>query len=864
MSRLHTRLILSGIAVTIGLGVGVPASAQIEEIVVTATKREESIQDVPIAVTAISDVQLERAGIADVRDLVRLTPSFNMNSSQTETGGTTLRIRGVGTTGNNIGLESAVGVFVDGVYLSRPGVALSEFLDLEQIEILRGPQGTLFGRNTTSGALNIKTKKPNVEENEFWANFTVGNFDLFNVQAGANVALNDTMAVRIAGAWRDQDGFEKSWTGAESRNKDRYALRAQFLWLPNEDISLRVIADYSEADERCCDAVIQTESPIVAAGAFAAAGLPANGGVFNHGTEALEGRRENAEQFENGFEQWGISAELNWDFGWADLVYIPSYREFDSTSVQQSDFVGIDVFSVPSTSRVGNPFGLGGATIETMTHELRLQGATDRFEWMVGLYYAEEEILPNGRGALELGADYDRYISAVAFFGGLYPAVGAAVGGDATVGRGIVGLLPGGAVTGAQIAASANPARTLAGGADALGAFAVNNMFQDGTSWSIFTHNTLHVTEQLDLVVGLRYVNEKKDGKFDQVAANSPHCRNTKINAGAIAAANAGGAFETVANNLAAFAIGFMCFPFAAEVDGLPGSPVEFDQTFKDTELIYTGKLVYAFDDNITAYVSFTHGFKAGGFNLDPTAAVNGADPRFKSELTDAYEIGVKSDLFGGLLRANLSLFHMEMEDFQVLEFTGIQFVTFNVPEAKSTGAELELTMSPMDGLIINTGLTYADARYSESCDDFSPTAPGPVASLCGFQLTNSARFSAVVGTVYEGQIPGTELGYFVAANYRWESGRRTSTQPIAGLEGARNNPTDVQPSNGKADLRIGVTGVDNKWAVELWGTNIFDKQTKFVTFNVPLRGTGALNTQSRGAFLEAPRTYGVTVRIRY
>ena len=114
----------------------------------TATQRAESVQDVPIAVTALDPEILDRAGVADVTSLDSVAPSFNMNSSDTATGGTTLRIRGVGTTGNNIGLESSVGVFLDGVYLSRPGVALGDLLDLEQIEVLRGPQGTLFGRNT--------------------------------------------------------------------------------------------------------------------------------------------------------------------------------------------------------------------------------------------------------------------------------------------------------------------------------------------------------------------------------------------------------------------------------------------------------------------------------------------------------------------------------------------------------------------------------------------------------------------------------------------------------------------------------------------------------------------------------------------
>jgi outer membrane receptor protein involved in Fe transport len=212
----------------------------LEEIIVTATKREQSVQDVPIAVTAIDALTLERAGVKDLRDLSTVAASFNMNSSQTESQGTTLRIRGVGTTGNNIGLESAVGVFLDGVYLSRPGIALGDLLDVEAIEVLRGPQGTLFGRNTSAGALNIRTKKPNMLENEFFANATAGNHDAYNVQAGASgPIIADKLAYRLSGAWREQDGFLESTTGAESRNRDRYMIRGQLLWEINDTMDLR-------------------------------------------------------------------------------------------------------------------------------------------------------------------------------------------------------------------------------------------------------------------------------------------------------------------------------------------------------------------------------------------------------------------------------------------------------------------------------------------------------------------------------------------------------------------------------------------------------------------------------------------------
>lgn len=226
-----------------------------DEIIVTATLREASVQDIPVAVTAVAPETLERQGVADIKTLSAITPSFNIQSSQTETQGTSIRIRGVGTTGNNTGLESSVGVFIDGVYQSRPGVALGDLVDLERLEVLRGPQGTLFGRNTSAGALNITTRKPNMTEVEGFMNASYGNYNFMNLQAGVGGPLSDTVGARVSGSWRKRDGYLKSATGAESNNRDRYMLRGQLYFEPSSDVSFRLLADYSKVNEDCCDAV---------------------------------------------------------------------------------------------------------------------------------------------------------------------------------------------------------------------------------------------------------------------------------------------------------------------------------------------------------------------------------------------------------------------------------------------------------------------------------------------------------------------------------------------------------------------------------------------------------------------------------
>jgi outer membrane receptor protein involved in Fe transport len=399
-----------------------------------------------------------------------------------------------------------------------------------------------------------------------------------------------------------------------------------------------------------------------------------------------------------------------------------------------------------------------------------------------------------------------------------------------------------------DVLAADNQALAFSGGVDSLGAYAQNEFEQKGKAWSIFTHNTWSVTEKLDLVLGLRYVDETKDGRFSQFEANNPACLNAVANAGALGAGAAGTGLEAVAGTIGAFSAGYACFPFATPADtGIPILPATFDDTFEDDELIYTGKGIFSFTDNVSMYLSYTHGFKSGGFNLDSTAAVGGADPRFDSEKIDAWEIGLKSEFWDRRVRLNAALFDYDLEDFQVLEFTGVQFVTFNVPKAQSRGAELEVSALATENLELSLGYMYADSKYPSDCDGGDTSNP-QVSSLCGAQFTNAPENVVTAGAAWDGTI-GNSLMYFLSGNLRWEDDRRTSTQP--GLD------LDFQEANTKLHLRAGIGGISGNWMFEIWGDNVTDEQTKNVTFNTPLR------VGSRGSYLEAPRTYGATFRVR-
>jgi iron complex outermembrane recepter protein len=865
----------------LALALAAPAAAQDpvvvdDEIIVTAQKREQNIQEVPLAVTALSATQLEAGGVADIRALQTLSPSINLNSSQTESGGTTMRIRGVGTTGNNAGLESAVGVFIDGVYVSRPAIALGELLDIQQVEILRGPQGTLFGRNTSAGALTISTRRPVMNTFGAFGNMTFGQIEggdvgsLLSTQMGVNIPLiEDTLAVRISAAGRAREGLlSSSFDGSEENTRDRYVVRAQALWEPTADLSLRLIADHQEGQDYCCAAVIVRET--LFAPAYTSILGAGNTGVNVSGSTAIDDRiASNTGTFEDPGEQTGFTAQADWDLGFGALTYIGGYRDSHAgPNVQESDFVGLNVFSVGGTTAPGPNPNEGNTTYTS--HELRLAGEAGRLNWMVGYYYADEEI--DQTAELTLGSQFQANTNANIF--------GALAGVGLTTPLAIFNALtagPNGLTAGNANAFLLNPSGFLSQGASPTGAFARNLFTQEGETTSFFTHNTLAVTDALDITVGLRYVEETKDGRFQQLAASNPACLGSLAPNAAVPTLNSligatGGAGGTSAS-IRSLNLAFSCFPFSTPAN-LPGAgtpanpltPATFNRTFEDDELVYTANASYEFSDNVRGYASVTHGFKSGGFNLDPTAANGGADPRFASEIVDAYELGLKSELFDGRLRANFALFRSDIEDFQVLEFTGTQFVTFNVPNVIAEGAEMELFGRLTDSLSGSLAVTYTDARYPDDCAaGIAPTVVA-VTSLCGSSLTNAPEWVSVLGLNYETPIGG-DLRFFANGSVRYETERRTSTQShVVPTSGTTVRTTlaadDIQDANTKVNLRFGLGSMDERWAVELWGTNIFNEQTRNVTFNVPLRGVSS--AVARGAFLEEPAIYGVTLRANY
>ena len=241
-----------------------PALAQqTDEIIVTATKRTTTLQDTPITVSVTSGEVIEQAQILDILSLQSVVPNFRVSQLQ-NTANASLIIRGFGNGGNNLGIEPAVGLFIDGVYRSRAGAQIADLPALERVEILAGPQTTLFGKKASVGVLSVVTEKPQFEP-QGYVEAGYGNFDASFGKAYFTTGLSDTVAVSLGASFQERDGlFEpaEGTTGGDLNDRDRFALRGQILWEPTEDFSLRLIGDRSELSENCCAATTAVNAAV--------------------------------------------------------------------------------------------------------------------------------------------------------------------------------------------------------------------------------------------------------------------------------------------------------------------------------------------------------------------------------------------------------------------------------------------------------------------------------------------------------------------------------------------------------------------------------------------------------------------------
>ncbi|MFC6977433.1 TonB-dependent receptor [Microbulbifer taiwanensis] len=573
---------------------------------------------------------------------------------------------------------------------------INELVDMQAVEVLRGPQGTLFGKNTPAGAIQFRTRAPGHDTDGF-VSVTAGNYGLLNTAAAANLSLvPDVLALRATGFSGQRDGYVDASVDGETKdvnNRDRWGARLQALYTPSDQLSARLIVDKSEIDEICCAALTVVDS------LQNDAGTPGPSAIL----QGLGGTVFGGDQFEDyetalnilpvsRGEDSGVSLEVNWEFAerWT-LTSVTASRDYSSYDIIDSDFGDVNIISTVNDSEQS-----------AFSQELRLTFAGERSNAVLGAYYFDQEVALDYQVANH-GRVNDFLVPALGL-GGLIDGINAFAG-----------------LTGV---AAADPYIE--------GYRAPHHAEQEHQSWALFGQFDYSLSDALTLTLGLRYTEEEKslltafsewDNDQPWEWQGAPPSIDALFNAsgsgylqqmGAAAAINDIPTLLTLAGDpdvQAAFAPfgqrGWGNWLFAANS---PRQDIDADIT--DGQVTGTVKLSYALSADSLIYTSYGSGYKSGGTNTDRIAI--GFDPLFDAENSSAFEVGIKSDFPEQALRLNLALHHTVLDNYQANAFTGDGFNLQNAGELQSTGAEAEVFWAPMDNTTVTAAYAYTDATFKE------------------------------------------------------------------------------------------------------------------------------------------------------
>lgn len=624
-------------------------AAQTDEIVVTARRREESLQDTPVAISAFSAEMLQDRQITQTQDLERITPSLQFKPAGQLSGNSAssvVFIRGVGQVDPTAAVDPGVGVYLDEVYLGRAVGGAIDFGDIAGVEVLRGPQGTLFGRNTIGGAILVRTQQPILGEFSGRARVRGGSENLIEGFGVVNVPLGETVAARVSGGFRKRDGYVfRVVDGLDLGNENRFSLAASLLWEPSSDFDLFLRADYSKQDENGAPftfAGINEQAP-VAAIASVAAGCPgatipfapivagdprfgapnvpmindircandfqARGPFVNGGTAPVESNSE----------VWGIGATANIRLtDVASVKLISSYRETESRGIRDGDNTPLLLITTDVAAQSAQ-----------FSQEVQLQLDFGSVNAIVGGYYFNE--VTDERATVPLA------------FPPSPPVIGSLLAGG-----------PG--------------SRDLQ----------VSRLKTD--SVAVFGELAWNLTDALEISGGLRYTSDRK------------HYRGTVLNLFP--------ATQPDPNPL----------PTLATSQG--GPLFIFNRPFKQDFAALTGSvsIQYRWSDAISTYASYAKSFKSGGYNTRYNAAPAGNLPvPFAEESVTSYEIGAKTNI--GRLRLNLAAFQAEYQDIQLIFRQGVVPLLFNAGEARIRGLEAEASLRTSWGLTFDGGISILDDK---------------------------------------------------------------------------------------------------------------------------------------------------------
>ena len=875
----------SAIACLTALAFGPVASAQddddemeIEEVVVYAQKRAQNIMDVPVAVTAVSGAQLEASGIKDVFDLQQNVPSLVVGQSQATTT-SNFSIRGLGSTSNNFGVESSVGLYVDGVYRSRQSSVINDLVDIEAVEVLRGPQGTLFGKNTAAGAIQMRTVAPSQTPDAF-IDLSAGDYGLMRLSGATNIPLTDKLAFRGTVFASQRDGYvDDDNFGTDVHNdRDRMGVRLQLGYEGDDGFDMRIIGDYSRIDEVCCVGVSRVDSLFSRA---SLAGVPQPGSDaallglggtvftdFPYPDILLQGL---GQQFPAGTivtgvgfddyrvaydtlpnsenEDRGLSVEFNKDLGGVMFTSISAYRAFDTF-----DLIDVDFTDVPLLDRTND------VAQTSFSQEFRFAGEFgSNSNYVAGLYYF-------GQGIYQVTA-----INAPAGNPPLFPPIpGLPLATYLNLNPSVQDVSAG--VN--QVAQIFGAAGFQPAGVPVVpGSQAVDDVLQEHSGYAAFFQTDIGLGDDFILTLGGRFTDEEKDitaaytQNLPYVPANVPNLGLIGVQLCSLDPACAptlppGLPVFDPANPTASLPI---FAPFSVDGWGIyvfsPLAPrADLAESISDDQFTGNAKLTWFATEEVMLYASFATGFKAGGTNTDRISPI--FSQVFRPETSESIEIGMKGDF--GPLRLAIAVYDTQFEDFQANTFTGTGFYLQNAGDVDTQGVEVEFNWSVTDWLSVDGWYARNEGEYKSFVEgvcqdafefhtgqpdpglppDFNPIVQTERCDRTGDRIPYNAEDRFFVALNANFPIGNSEA--FVRAEYSHASELFTDGDV---------DPFDLQDDFGILNLRLGVDIVDWNSSITLWGRNVTDERYYAGSFDPPAQ-TGRVNS-----YPAEPATYGITFR---
>lgn len=874
---------VGALALGIAVGSNVAHSAELEEVIVTAQKRAESLQDVPISMTALDGERMEDTGVRSFADMSSYVSNLEIKENPVNT---IITMRGIDI-GSNQSFEQSVGIYVDGIHYGKSRQVRTGLFDLQQVEVLRGPQGILFGKNTLAGAINVTTASPVIGE-ETNGKVSVSRETHYGdiLEGNINTSLSDTLAVRFAFRDQESDGYlDNSFEDARSPTTpttDEEIWRISALWEPNENTSVSLKHTQSDFVRVGSNSVITQFSPLENLGqadtmmyavmgathpAFASIStadsdspyrddiVPGSLALAQYMGKDLDGTEDRLAGTDTEIDNTSLNIEIDLANGYTftSVTGIANYNYQD----------GIDADFLPLTF-IGRS---DHSDYKQTSQEFRIASPSDRdFSFVAGAYAtsSEQEIdrlvvfdgtlgVPNVMRLVTGQGDPSAGNPSFLAFSAEQLALGALMQ------AGVTDPTP------AQIAGTAASAAVQAQlgieGAtmwNQLGR--LSNWKQDTDSWAVFFQGTYQLTDELSLTAGVRYTEEDK-----------------KAHAAADLITDFTGLTTPSTNTMLAKLMGSL-FESYAHV---------FDEERSTDQLMPAFNLQWRPSDTTQYYVSYSEGFKSGGFNAaddqnpkflaDGTIlrTVPGTGFEYDDETAKSFEIGGKHTLLDGAMQINWAAFSSEYEDQQVSTFVGLGFVVANAASSDSQGLEVDIAWQATDQLRLGANLAVLDANYA-SFPGAACTAEQGSALLGLGDLTSDSPVTSALGCQQQflgnGEAAGSSQdlsGGPLGADY---SGTLTAdyVMPLSSgntwfigmdinftdgyLMTGDQDPVDFQESYEKINFRTGING-DN-WNLMVYGRNITDEMTATGGADVPLAGGSHMRYLAPGVIWGARASY--------